>query len=142
MNARSRCWPSAGASAAPSAPAAAAPTARHRPRRSRIFACSCPPARHPRSSTARGSSARARGSRWCFSRTSGGESVDFLKWDLENVLVSGMKADGLREEVTLNFTRVTVNYNPTGAGDPALRVSYDLTRDGVAAATVAMASGG
>ncbi|MFO0925862.1 MAG: type VI secretion system tube protein Hcp [Gemmataceae bacterium] len=87
----------------------------------KTFACCSTPARRPRSCSA---SAHRHGQEGHpgARRTSGGESVDFLKWDLENVLVSGMKADGLREEVTLNFTRVTVNYNPTGAGyDPALR---------------------
>ncbi|MFO0925861.1 MAG: type VI secretion system tube protein Hcp [Gemmataceae bacterium] len=71
-----------------------------------------------------------------------GTDGDFLVWKLENTLVSGMKADGVQETVTLNFTRVTLEYRTTDAKGTVtpIRVSYDLaTARAAAMATVTVA---
>lgn len=71
-------------------------------------------------------------------RKAGGKPLEYLKINMEEVLVSGVTTGGSggderpTESVTLNFARVKLDYTPQkpdGSGDAAVTVGFDMAKN-------------
>ncbi len=68
-------------------------------------------------------------------RKAGGDPLEYLKINMEDLIVSGLSTGGsggedrLTENVTLNFARVKIDYtpqNPDGSADSPLTTGWDV----------------
>jgi type VI secretion system secreted protein Hcp len=76
-----------------------------------------------------------------FTTQTGGKTETFLKWKLENVIVTGYSIAGgssgdqlPSEQVSMNFTKITYSYwefdNKTGAKKGSVETSYEYSKKG------------
>jgi type VI secretion system secreted protein Hcp len=71
-------------------------------------------------------------------RKAGGTALEYIKWNLEEVMVSSITTGGsggqdkLTENITLNFARVKLEYTPQnakGAGEASIIQGWDLAKN-------------